>query len=970
MFKLLKKRFLTAMKSRSTVLGIVFVILAFVLVQRLFQLQIIRGEDYLNNFTMTIRREVTLASTRGDIYDSEGKALAYNQLAYAVIFEDNNTYDTMREQNLSLNSSMYGLLQLLEENGDEIDTDFAIALDEEGKYSFSRSGFSLLRFKADIYGESYTDDLTAAQSTATPEKMMEDMAGEKMYGIDLSIYDKEELKKYNLPDSFTQEEAYKITIMRSKVAANSYQKYVSTTLAQDISEKTMAIIMENKDIYTGVDVVERSKRIYEDSIYFAPLLGYTGNISAEEMEELNGDGGDYSSNDVVGKSGLEREFETTLQGIKGSQNVYVDNLGTVLSSDSLVEPQAGDDIYLTLDRNLQISAYKILEQYIAGIVWSMMVDAETFNTEYINSTDEIRIPVFDVYYALFENHVLDVDHLSAKDATATEQRVYQEFLSRRESVFQELRGQLITENPTAYQDLPEQMQAYQSYIVNDVLITGTGIINEAAIDKTDATYKAWTEEETISLQEYLTYAISQNWIDVSKIDAENEFMDTDETFQVLSDYLENYLSEDTTFTQTLYKYMIQDGLISGSDVCLLLFDQNIIEMNETDYSMLQDGSLTAFDFIRAKIYNLEITPAQLALEPCSGSVVITDPDNGNVLACVTYPGYDNNRLANEMDTEYYNKLNTDLSTPFYNKATQEATAPGSTFKLVSATAGVQEGVVSIYDTISCLGKFELVDPAINCWIHSDRFGGAHGAENLTSAIKDSCNYYFNTVGYMLGKTGPEEDDYDSAKGVETLAKYASMYGLDQRTGIEVGETAPNVSDTDAARSAMGQGTNSYTTSQLARYVTTLANSGTCYDLTLLQKTTDSDGNVLEEKEPVVHNQLELPSELWNSMHEGMRQVVENSSAFSDFDKTFKVAGKTGTAQESTVHANHALFIGYAPYDSPEISMAVRITNGYSSRNAAAVAKDIFNYYFELKDENEIINGTANTGVADTTQRTD
>lgn len=112
----------------------------------------------------------------------------------------------------------------------------------------------------------------------------------------------------------------------------------------------------------------------------------------------------------------------------------------------------------------------------------------------------------------------------------------------------------------------------------------------------------------------------------------------------------------------------------------------------------------AYDFIRSKIYKLELTPAQLALEPCSGSVVITDPDNGNVLACVTYPSYDNNLLANTMDSKYYEKLRTDKSSPFYNRATQEVTAPGSTFKLVTATAGVMENKISIYDTITCTGK--------------------------------------------------------------------------------------------------------------------------------------------------------------------------------------------------------------------------------------------------------------------------
>ena len=125
--------------------------------------------------------------------------------------------------------------------------------------------------------------------------------------------------------------------------------------------------------------------------------------------------------------------------------------------------------------------------------------------------------------------------------------------------------------------------------------------------------------------------------------------------------------------------------------------------------------MTAYDFMINKIYNLEIEPAQLALEPCSASAVITDVKTGDVLACVSYPGYDNNRLVNNMDTDYYAKLSTDKSTPFFNKATQQTAAPGSTFKILSTIAGMSEGVIDDGTYINCTGSFDLVTPPINCW---------------------------------------------------------------------------------------------------------------------------------------------------------------------------------------------------------------------------------------------------------------
>lgn len=978
MFKLIGKKIAKAGESRGTILVLVFCLLAFALVQRLFQLQIVKGESYLTDFTMKIKKERTIKSTRGEIYDRNGYPLAYNKLAYSVTFEDNGSYSRQRDKNLALNSSMYGILRVIEDNGNSILMDFGIRLNKNDEYEFTREGVNLMRFKADIYGEAYVENLNDEQRDATPDKMMEDMCGEKMYGILNPDYTDEELAEAKLPkqSEMSKETILKLAIMRSKVAANSYQKYMSTTLAKDINERTMSIIMENKDVYEGVDVVEDSLRIYNDSLYFAPLIGYTGQISMEEMEALNKDNEIYKYTDIVGKSGLEKSFESQLQGIDGSETMYVDNMGKVLMKDSKVAPQAGNDIYITIDRELQIAAYKILEQYIAGIVYANMIDEKQFNTEWTNSSDDIRIAVYDAYYALFENNVLDAKHLASDDATQNEKNVYQAFLSKQKAVFREIREQLTTANPRPYKDYDEvmedeQWQAYMSYIVNDFLTQDTGILDADKIDKNDETYKAWTTDESISMQEYLDYAISAGWLDVSGLEVDSAYLDIAETNNALADFIEERLSVDDRFSRKIYKYMIMEGSLSGADVCLLLYDQGVLEMDNESYGQLSSGGISAYDFIRSKILNLEITPGQLALEPCSGSVVITDPDNGDVLACVTYPGYDNNRLANDMDSDYYNKLNTDLSSPFYNKATQEQTAPGSTFKLVSATAGYQEGVIGLYDTVNCVGKFDLIpeNPPVNCWIYSPKAPSTHGPLAMADAIKESCNYYFNTVGYLLGKTDNKEEKYSDAKGMERLSKYAAMYGFDAKSGIEIDEIAPHMATADTTRSAMGQSNHAYTTSQLARYVTTLANSGTCYDLTMLQKVTDSSGKTLDEPEPVVHNRLELPTELWDTIHRGMRDVVNNSSAIKEMNKEygdFDMAGKTGTAQQREDKANHALFISYAPCNNPEIAMAIRITNGYTSRNAALVAKDIMKYRFNLEEEKDIITGSATIVAEDNT----
>ena len=960
MFRNIRKKGSKALNTRIVLLLIVVILMAALLLQRLFYLQIVQGETYQNNFSLSIRKERTLKSSRGSIYDRNGKPIAYNELSYCVTFEDNGSYSSTHEKNLALNSTLYHVIKIVEEQGDSVIDSFKIALSDDGTWEYTASGFTLNRFKADIFGQAYINDLSSEELNMSAEDLMALLCGVKYYGILDPKITAAERKQYDLPDSYTDKELLQLVTLRAAIAAYSFQRYQSVTIAKDVSEETVARIMENAASFQGIDISEEYRRVYADAEYIAPLIGYTGQFYAEEIESLSEENDSYDATDIVGKTGLESVLETTLQGDKGSEVLYVDNVGRTLEVESRVEPQAGSDVYLTIDLDLQKAAYQILEQYIAGIVWSKIIDAEEFDADAVESADQLLIPVYDVYYALFENNVLDVGHLKADDATENEKAVYNAFLIKASEIFATLKDQLLTNDPVPYKDLEEQYQIYESYIVNDMLMNDTGILNEDAIDKSDPVYEQWTEEESISLKEFLTYAISQNWNDVTKITDGSEYMDTEEVFTALSDYIASYLYDDNNFCKQVYRYMLKEKRLNGDNICMLLFDQGVLEMDTDTYNGLSAGSIDDCEFIRQKIYNLEIRPSQLALAPCSGSLVLTDPNSGETLACVTYPGYDNNRLANEMDSDYFTKLNMDKSSPFYSRATQEAIAPGSTFKIVTATAGYMEGVINIGEGINCTGKFDIPpfdEQPINCW---NIYG--HGVETLQTAIRDSCNYFFNSVAYRLSLVNGE---YVDSVGIEKLTKYASMYGLDAKSGLEVPETMPSISTEDAARSAMGQSTHLFTTAGLARYVSTIANSGTCYDLTLVKYITDSSGSVLKENKATVHNTLDLPQELWDTIHAGMRGVVQNHSAFSaqaapafNGSTGLAVAGKTGTAQQSKDKPNHGLFIGYAPYDDPEIALAVRITNGYSSANAALVARDVISYYYKLQDESELITGHA------------
>lgn len=942
MFKNIRDSIINFITSRFFVLILAFCVLGCILIYRLFTLQIVNGEEYLNEFTLKIRKERSIASTRGQIFDRNGELLAYNELAYSVTIED--VYESGRDKNKNLNKTIYSLINMIEDNGDSIVSDFNIIIGENGEFEFAVSGTTLQRFLADIYGKIYIDDLSYGEKTSTADDVIDYLAGKKKF----------EIGEYEDPDNrstdfivgkgYTKEMLLKIVTIRYEMSLNSFQKYIPTTVAQDVSDDTVAVIMENSANLDGVSIAEGTVRKYVDSVYFSHIIGYTGKISQKELETLSETDDSYIMTDVIGKSGIESYMESYLQGTKGSEIVYVNNLGKVIETSDRVEPSAGNDVYLTIDKDLQKAVYNLLEQKIAGILVSKIKPVKEYIPAENASASSIIIPIDDVYFALINNSIIDISHFAAEDATELEQQVYTAFLSKEDSVLATLKDQL-NDNPQAYNTLSGEYQNYNSYITT--LLNEDGIILSSEIDADDEIYQAWRNDETISLKEYLLHVIAMNWIDISKLDLNSQYSDSETIYQAMLDYLFEELKTDTAFHKKIYKYMINEELLTGKQVCLLLYDQGIISGTAAERGMLQNGTISPYNFMLGKISNLEITPAQLALDPCSGSVVVTDVNTGEVLALVSYPGYDNNRMSS---SEYYARLNSDLSKPLWDYATQQTSAPGSTFKMVSATAALEEGVASLGETVTCRGIWETISPqSPRCWIYPS----AHGPLNIVGAIENSCNYYFYEMGYRLGRS---TGTYNSDEGLQKLAYYADLYGLSDKSGVEITEEAPKVSDTDAVRSAIGQGTNNYTTVGLARYVTTVANSGTCYNLSLIDKVTDSGGSLIEDFTPTVRNTVDISDSTWNVLHEGMRKVIEDKSYYQGLGVS--VAGKTGTAQESKSRPNHALFVSYAPYENPEISVTTRIAFGYAADYAGQLTQDVYKYYYKLEDEDVLIDGTA------------
>ncbi len=957
MFDEFKDKLINILTSRLTVFAILFILFGGILVYRCFQLQIVHGQEYLDEFVLETEKTRDIASARGNIFDRNGNLLAYNELAYSVKIED--VFESGNGKNARMNEVVFNLIQMIEKNGDKCNTDFRIIVDENGEFAFNAEGTSLLRFLADVYGRKTIDLLQDSERTATAADVMEFLSRTNKFGIGEYAEPGNTKSDFLAGKGYSKEEWLKIVTIRYAMSLTSFRKYIGTTVATNINERTVAVLMENSDVLPGVTIVEDTVRRYVDSKYFAHVLGYTGKISSDELTQLNeemlqngGSGDEYTINDVVGKSGIEASLETTLQGRKGYERVVVDSMGKVLFIPEREEAQVGQDVYLTIDRDLTKAVYNILEQKLAGLVSSKIINAREYKAEPDAESGDIKIPIYDVYFAMFNNSIIDIKHLSAENAGETEKAVYAAYAGYKEAVYERLKEEL-TEKKTPYNRLSKEYQVYQSNIVT--LLNRSGII--MSVDTSDETYINWATKEIISLNEYLRYCITKNWIDVSKLQLDDKYSDSTEIYEKLLEHIISTVDKNMEFQKKLFKYMLLSDVINGKQVCQVLCEQGLVDIPEADAEAVFTGKMTAYQFMMNRIVNLDITPAQLALDPCNASVVITDVNNGDVLALVSYPGYDNNKMANTVDAEYFAQLNADKSNPQWNYATQSTLAPGSTFKMVVATAGLLEGVINLKSKTNCVGTFDEIASAPRCW---KRRG--HGNETLVTAIRDSCNYYFYSVGYQLSS---RSGTYNQAEGLNILAEYADKFGLTEKSGIEISEVSPNVSTEDPVRSAIGQGTNSYTAVGLARYITTVANSGTCYNLTLLDKITDSDGNTLIEYQPDIRNVIEMPKEYWDAIHAGMRQMVEGKSYFKEL--AVNVAGKTGTAEQTNSRPNHALFVCYAPYEQPQISVTTRIPFGYSSDYAAQVTRDIIKYYCGLAGEDELITGVADTpdgGISD------
>ncbi len=915
------------LKSRIFIVMIVIVALFATLLFRIFDLQIVNENYYMSTYIQKAEKTIYSPGTRGNIYDCNGKVLAYDTLAYVATFED--TIESDDNKNKKLNEIADKAIKIIEGCGDKIIVDFPIVKDEYGnlKYNFSSETQKKL-FIRNLFGEDPVRD-GVDYSQATPPEMF--------YYLKNDLF---EIKNYEDFDMLL-----KVLSIRYNVYLNSYQKYVSVVISKNISNETMVAINENKADIPGVGVEERNIRRYKDSTYYAPIIGYTGTISNEELEQENENGGNYVASDIVGKAGIEAAEEKELQGKRGEQKIFVDSTGKVLSTISKKDSTAGNDVYLSIDSKLQKSAYKLLEKKIASILLSEIVNHDVKEPEDDDNDSKIKlIPAKKVISQLITNNVVSIPNITSK-SSKNEKLFYKQYEKSLDRTLKKLERQLNNSHSPKYNDLNKEYQDYNDYIYD--MLKNNGVLLTSSIDTENEVYQKYIAGNT-STNKFLHEAIRNNWINIEALKVNQEYLSTEETYDTIVEFIINTFRKDATFGKKVIQYRVADNTINPCEILLLLYDQDVFEMNKTMYNRLEShDTYVAYRFIKRQIKELKITPAQIALDPCSGSVVVTDPNNGQVKAMVTYPSYDNNMLSGSVDPKYWAKLIDDQSDPLYNRATQGLTAPGSTFKMVTSFTALENEKVGTTEIINAKGKFKKIKPSPKCWYYPH----VHGKINIVEAIAESCNYFFFEMGYRLGKVSGK---YDSTVGLDKLEKYATKLGLNMKSGVEITESKPHFSTESSVHSAIGQGSHAYAPVQLSRYISTLANGGTNYKLSLINKISSSNGKTVQKNKAVSKNKVGGQLSTWDAVTRGMRKVITDGTVTKYFkDTKVKIAGKSGTAQENKKRNDHALFVAYAPYNKPEITCTAVIPYGNSSHDSAELAKNVIQYYYGEIDNKDI-----------------
>ena len=634
--------------------------------------------------------------------------------------------------------------------------------------------------------------------------------------------------------------------------------------------------------------------------------------------------------------------ETTLEAARGE---ILDRTGTALVTNST---KFSVELYKTkIDdnelNNSILNIINLLEKYQVEYVDSFPISIDPFQFTIQDET----LANWKKAYELDENISAEQAFYNFKDRYEIENTDISE-IRKIIAIRYEITttGYSSTRALTIAEDIPRE--AVAEFSESSDKFPGINIVTEPVREYTSGTLASHIlgYASTISAEEYETRKDTYE---------QNDIIGKTGIEYVFEEYLKGQDGTkqiDMAVDGTITSEYTSEEAVAGSDIVLTI-DSNLQKITE--------------QALEANIQKIASGGFSQTFDTKAGSCVVMNVKTGEVLAMASYPNYNPADFVGGISTENWNKYNTDPAKPLMNKAVQNSYAPGSIFKMVTAIAGLESGVVTRTERINDTGLYSKYGETWPCWYYTDYHRG-HGRLNVSQAIERSCNYFFYETGDRMG--------------IETLAKYAKYFGLGVKTGIELpSETSGAMATPEYAESvgvtwtkgqtinaSIGQGLDAFSPLQMAKYISMLANGGNDIDVTIVKSIIKSDGTEAstEEINNFVNQKLGLQSEEsedltinqenLDAILEGMRSVTSDTTGtayvrFQDFG--ISVGGKTGSAEAPSENGQeivHAWFAGFAPFEDPEIAIVVMVENGGHGNYTAEVVRDIMGEYFGMNTQ--------------------
>ncbi|SFU50357.1 penicillin-binding protein 2 [Clostridium sp. DSM 8431] len=912
--------------SRYSVYIIIMAIIFIVIGAKLVYLQVIRHDDYKERADTTSTKFVSEKAPRGIIYDSEGNILATNIQTYTMTYT--NTTDT----NSTFFETINSVESILKENGESIIDNFILKLDDNNKPYFEYSSTDesdkeaeKLRFlkdrgfdeeiKKELFGDN-AEDLTDKEIDELNNRLLEISAEDAFYELikkynlieiktqNLSDEEKEKYKKMTgeemleviLNEGITYEKLRTYMMIRDELKMQSFSGYKYVTLAENMKRDTSLIILQKLNDLPGIEVTLEPTRYYPYSTLASSVLGYLSSINSSNKEKYELRGYDVSS-DYIGISGIESAFEEQLRGTKGGTTVKINSKGRVTEELFKLESYPGNNVHLTIDKNIQYAAEQALADTMEKIRTTSSYTGATRGAAIAVEVKTGRI-LASVSYPNYDPNIFTVDKEKSADLISSyfspDLETFGQNLINSRGISKNINELFPLENGVRTDSYDLYPRAFYNYATQGLIPPGS-------------TFKPLTGVAGI---ESGVVGVSETIYDSGKFNVHPET------------YGKSFGPECLLYTN----YHSSHG---ATDITHALEVSCNYYFYEVAYRLYkQAGSdINALDSLAKYAWKFGLGVDPDSNEKPSTGIEIEE-NFGQVYNFQSFKNqsilYSKFELRDYLERGDYRGITTFI--PF-----DYSTSEDDNEKVKDAKATLKKKINERFTQIG------VDDDALN----TDEFS-EYILDDVKTIMNNSEKYEENVKAYEANN---KTFNLDSQS--KTVADVIARFVINDK-GAEI------VSPAQEVYAAIGQGMNNFTPMQLAGYVSTLANGGTRYKLHFVDKVTTPDGELVEEFNPEVLDELNISEATLAAVREGMYKANNDeggtaAAVFSSFP--IRTGGKTGTAdfgesQTEVGRAPYATYISFAPLEDPQIAFVGVIYDGGHGSSTAPVAKAVYEAYFK------------------------